>query len=164
MLSALCYLVSAVCCLLSGAQGLLPGACSLVLKDQPPPCPQPISWIAPLTFQSIFCVCFGACFWASLGAFWVPFGIHFGLTFEMFWRPFSHRSSERLRVLIFVALGLLLGSVFDSKIDPGSSQEQKGPPSILNNPPRKINGFSLGGCPGGPKTPPGNVTKKQHDF
>ena len=133
-------------------------------KDRPPPFAQPAYWIAPLTFQSNFCVCFGACFWASLGAFWVSFCAHSGLNCGMFWRPFSHRSSERVRVLILVALGLLLGSIFDSKIDPGSSQEQKGPPSILNNPPRKINGFSLGGCPGRPKTPPENVTKKQHYF
>ena len=117
-----------------------------------------------LLLGSIFCVCFGACFWASLGAFRVSFCAHFGSNFGMFWRPFSHRSSERVRVLILVASGLLLGSIFDSKIDPGSSQEQKGPPSILNNPSRKINGFSLGGCPGRPKTPPRHVTKKQHDF
>ena len=163
-MSAVCALLPAVCCLLPGARGLLPGACSLVLRTDPPPVPHLVYWIAPLTFQSNFCVCFGARFWASLGAFWVPRCVHFGVTLGMFWRPFSHRSSERVRVLILVALGLLLGSIFDSKIDPGSSQEQKGPPSILNNSPRKINDFSLGGCPGRPKTPPGNATKKQHDF
>ena len=57
-----------------------------------------------------------------------------------------------------------MGSIFAPKIDFWGPWARKGRPSILNNPPMKIQLFDLGGCPGTPKIHPRSAFKIQCDF